>query len=49
MRFCEAVEEDLRMGLYKRIADISLFILGIFPDFVESNYRYLRYRRDVLF
>ena len=40
MQFCEAVDEDLRLGLYKRIADISLFILGIFPDFVESNYRY---------
>ncbi len=40
MRFCEAVDEEMRLGLYKRIADISLFILGIFPDFVESNYRY---------
>lgn len=40
MRFCEAVDDDLRLGLFKRIADISLFVLGIFPDFVESNYRY---------
>lgn len=40
MSFCEAVDDDLRMGLYKRIADICLFILGIFPDYVEQNYRY---------
>ena len=40
MSFCEAVDEDLRMGVYKRIADICLFILGIFPDYVERNYRY---------
>ena len=38
--FCEAVDEDLRMGIYKRIADICLFILGIFPDYIEHNYRY---------
>ena len=40
MSFCEAADDDLRMGLYKRIADICLFILGIFPDYVERNYRY---------
>jgi hypothetical protein len=40
MSFCEAVDNELRMGLYKRIADICLFILGIFPDYVERNYRY---------
>ena len=40
MSFCEAVDDELRMGLFKRIADICLFILGIFPDYVERNYRY---------
>ena len=40
MRFCEAVDDDFRMGFYKRIADICLFILGIFPDYVERSYRY---------
>ncbi len=40
MGFCEVIDEDLRMGMYKRIADICLFILGIFPDYVERNYRY---------
>jgi hypothetical protein len=36
----EAVEEEHRFGLYKRIADICLFILGIFPDYVEREHRY---------
>ena len=40
MAFCEAVDDDLRMGIYKRIADICLFILGIFPDYIEQDYRY---------
>ena len=38
MSFCEAVDDDLRMGLYKRIADICLFILGVFPDYVERDH-----------
>jgi hypothetical protein len=38
--FCELVEEEYRIGLYKRIADICLFILGIFPEHVERDYRY---------
>ncbi|MGD2270220.1 MAG: hypothetical protein PVI06_07470 [Desulfobacterales bacterium] len=40
IRFSEVLEGDYRLGLYKRIADICLFILGIFPDFAEDNYRY---------
>jgi len=36
----DVVEEEYRLGLYKRIADICLFILGIFPDYVERDYRY---------
>ena len=40
MSFCEAVEDVYRLGFYKRIADICLFILGIFPDYAEHNYRY---------
>jgi hypothetical protein len=39
-RFCEAVEDEYRLGLYKRIADICLFTLGIFPDYAERSYRY---------
>lgn len=40
MSFCEAVEDEYRFGFYKRIADICLFILGIFPDYAERDYRY---------
>jgi hypothetical protein len=37
---CDIVEEDYRLGLYKRIADICLFTMGIFPDFVAREYQY---------
>ncbi len=40
MRLCEAVEDEDRLGFYKRIADICLFILGIFPEYAERDYRY---------
>jgi hypothetical protein len=40
MSFCEVVENEYRLIFYKRIADICLFILGIFPDYVERDYRY---------
>ncbi len=40
MRFCQFVEDEHRLGFYKRIADICLFIIGIFPDYAERDYRY---------
>lgn len=40
MGLCEAVQDEYRLGLYKRIADICLFILGVFPDYAERDYRY---------
>lgn len=40
MSFCEAVDDAYRLVFYKRIADICLFILGIFPDYAERDYRY---------
>jgi hypothetical protein len=40
MSVCNAVEEEYRLGFYRRIADICLFILGVFPDYAERNYRY---------
>jgi hypothetical protein len=40
IRFSEVLGEEQRLGLYKRIADICLFTLGMFPDFVEADYRY---------
>jgi len=40
MALCDEVEDEYRLGFYKRIADICLFILGIFPDYAEYDYRY---------
>jgi hypothetical protein len=40
MAVSETVEDEYRLGFYKRIADICLFILGIFPDYAEYDYRY---------
>lgn len=40
IRFSETVDDEFRLGLYKRIADVCLFILGIFPDYAERSYRY---------
>jgi hypothetical protein len=40
MSLCEVVDDDYRFNLYKRIGDICLFILGVFPVYAERNYRY---------
>jgi len=40
IRFAEAVEEDQRLGLFKRIADLCLFVLGLFPEYVRAKHRY---------
>jgi hypothetical protein len=40
MAFCQTAGDEYRMGFYKRIADICLFILGVFPDYAERDYRY---------
>jgi hypothetical protein len=40
IRFSTTLENEYRLGLYKRIADVCLFILGIFPDYAEGSYRY---------
>lgn len=40
MGLCEVVETEHRLGFYKRIADICLFVLGVYPDYAESEYRY---------
>jgi hypothetical protein len=39
-RFCESVDEEHRLGFFKRIADICLFMLGVFPGYVQYSYRY---------
>ena len=37
LRFCQTVDEERRFGYYKRIADICLFISGIFPEYATRN------------
>jgi hypothetical protein len=39
-RLCEVTDEEQRFGLYKRIADVCLFILGIFPEYALPDYPY---------
>ncbi|MFX1266028.1 MAG: hypothetical protein ACFFH0_11650 [Promethearchaeota archaeon] len=45
IRFCQTVNEENRFSLYKRIADLCLFILGMFPEYVVMDYRY-PFRRE---
>ena len=40
VRLCESVAEEHRLGFFKRIGDICLFLLGLFPDYVHYTYRY---------
>lgn len=40
MELSETVDDPYKLGFYKRIADLCLFILGIFPDYAEYDYRY---------
>lgn len=40
LRFCQAADEEHRFRFYKRIADLCLFILGMFPEYVIMDYQY---------
>lgn len=40
MRYCQAVDEELRFEPYKHIADVCLFLSGLFPGYIEARYRY---------
>ncbi len=40
LRFCQAIDKECRFGFYKRIADLCLFILGMFPKYVTLDYCY---------
>jgi len=40
LRYCQTVDEDQRFKLYKRIADLCLFILGMFPEYVTPGLSY---------
>jgi len=42
-RLCETASEEHRFDFYKRIADVCLFILGIFPEYAQFDYRYPLY------
>ncbi|MBC7231924.1 MAG: hypothetical protein H5T68_01590 [Chloroflexi bacterium] len=37
IRLCQSVEEDYRFSLYKRIADVCLFLTGMFPEYVQAG------------
>jgi len=37
---CQAVDEEYRFGFYKRIADVCLFISGMYPEYAAFDYRY---------
>ncbi len=45
VRYCQALDEDLRFEPYKRIADVCLFMAGMFPDYIEAQHRYPLSRR----
>jgi hypothetical protein len=40
IRYAEAMDEAYRFEPYKRIADVCLFMAGMFPEYLESRYRY---------
>jgi len=40
IRFSQYVEEQYRLAIFKRIADVCLFMLGIFADYIQYTYRY---------
>ncbi|MBI2171272.1 MAG: hypothetical protein HYU30_04520 [Chloroflexi bacterium] len=40
LRVSATVEEEQRFGFYKRIADVCLFVSGVFPDYPFYDYRY---------
>ena len=55
IRLCENADEEQRFSFYKRIADLCLFVLGMFPEHAGSDFlhspngekrpRYFRKRR----
>jgi hypothetical protein len=40
MRYCQALDPEFRFGAYKRIADVCLFMVSVFPEYVASQHRY---------
>ncbi len=39
IKFCESLNDEHRFAFYKRIADLCLFILGMFPECVMTSYQ----------
>jgi len=39
-RLAQAADEPFRFEPYKRVADVCLFLTGMFPEFVEAQHRY---------
>ncbi|MGQ9492628.1 MAG: hypothetical protein ACUVR2_02550 [Anaerolineae bacterium] len=37
IRLSQSVEENYRFALYKRIADVCLFLTGMFPEYVQAG------------
>ncbi len=40
VKMIKFADEELKFYLFKRIADVCLFIMGIFPEYVLFNHRY---------
>jgi hypothetical protein len=40
LRYAETLQKDARFEPYRRIADVCLFLSGVFPDYIEAQYRY---------
>lgn len=40
IRYSQAVDEPFRFEPYRRIGDVCLFLSGLFPSAIESQYRY---------
>jgi hypothetical protein len=45
MRYCQAVDEEHRFSVYRRIGDACLFMSSMFPEHIESRYRYAASRQ----
>jgi hypothetical protein len=40
MRYSQTVDEELRFEPYRRIGDVCLFLSGLFPKAIDTQYRY---------
>jgi hypothetical protein len=40
MRYCQTQDEKFHFEPYKRIADVCLFLTGMFPQYIHAQYRY---------